>query len=325
MGNVMRVLGIVLASMLLGLVALFLLLFTICGGLKSSEGGGVLAVCLLLIAGGIGLIVFLGRGIVATRAASPGLAVQPAGATPAYVPPSAYGAAPASTYGAPMITPQTPYAPPTWAGYPPVTPPQSPYASPAPGAYAPSAPAASAPPPRPVLPLRPLAGTDLQALVGLRVCLAILILLSLGSMAFNVINFGRFGGSVAIQLTLRSILSLLPAIAVLVAVSIRNPPAGGALDAAAGFGVASILFRFGYLAFAGVFVHAISQGDYLLTMLPRLVGYSALEAGIAGLALYLRSRVGPISPAGLVVATLAFLFWEGLAQAIMTLMISALY
>src|SRR6187402_1749971 len=106
MGNVMRVLGIVLASMLLGLTGLFLLLFTICGGLKSSDGGGVLAVCLLLIVGGVGLIVFLGRGIVATRAASPGLAVPPAGATPAYVPPSAHGAAPVSTYGgAPMITP----------------------------------------------------------------------------------------------------------------------------------------------------------------------------------------------------------------------------
>ncbi len=87
MGNVVRVLGVVLASMLLGLVALFLLLFTICGGLKSADGGGVLAVCLLLIAGSIGLIVFLGRGIATARAASRGLAVPPAGATPAYVPP----------------------------------------------------------------------------------------------------------------------------------------------------------------------------------------------------------------------------------------------
>ena len=57
-------------------------------------------------------------------------------------------------------------------------------------------------------------------------------------------------------------------------------------------------------------------------MLPRLVGYSALEAGIAGLALYLRSRVGPINAATLIVATLAFLFWEGVVQAIMTAMIS---
>ena len=134
-------------------------------------------------------------------------------------------------------------------------------------------------------------------LVGLRVCLALLILLSLGLMAVNFVNFGRYGTNVAIQLTLQSILGLLPPVALLVAVSVRNPPAGAALDAVAGFGIASILFRFGYLAFAGAFVHAISQGDYLLTMLPRLVGYSALEAGIAGLALYLRSRVGPISPA----------------------------
>ena len=104
-------------------------------------------------------------------------------------------------------------------------------------------------------------------------------------MALNFVNFGRYGTNVAIQLTLQSILGLLPPAALLVAVSVRNPPAGGALDAVAGFGIASILFRFGYLAFAGAFVHAISQGDYLLTMLPRLVGYSALEAGIAGLAL----------------------------------------
>ena len=311
MGNVMRVLGIVLASMLLGLTGLFLLLFTICGGLRSSEGGGVLAVCLLLMACGVGLIVVLGRGIAATRAASAGLAVPPAGATPAYVPASAPAAAPASTYGgAPMITPQSPYGSPTSAGYP---------------AHTPPTPAASAPAPRPVLPLRLLAGTDLQALVGLRVCLAILILLSLGSMAFNFINFGRFGGSVAIQLTLRSILSLLPAIAVLVAVSIRNPPAGGALDAVAGFGVASILFRFGYLGFSGIFVSAFNQANILTAMLPRLVGYSALEAVIAGLALYLRSRVGPISPAGLVVATLAFLFWDGLVQAVMTAMMGLMY
>ena len=150
---------------------------------------------------------FLGRGIVAARAASPGLAVPPAGA-------------------------------------------------------APPAPAPSAPLPRPVLPLRPLAGTDLQVLVGLRVGLAILILLSLGSMAFNFANFGRFGSSVAIQLTLRSVLSLLPPAAVLVAVSVRNPPAGAALDAVAGFGVASIIFRFGYLGFAGVFTSVLQPDGH---------------------------------------------------------------
>ena len=212
MGNVLRVLGIVLASMLLGLVGLFLLLFTICGGLKSADGGGVLAVCLLLIAGSIGLIVFLGRGIATARAASPGLAVPPASATPAYVPP---------------ITP--------------------------------SAPAASArrPAVRRCVPSRaPTCRCSSACASASR----ILILLSLGSMAFNFVNFGRFGSSVAIQLTLRSILGLLPPVALLVAVSVRNPPAGAALDAVAGFGIASILFRFGYLAFAGVFVHGVQPG-----------------------------------------------------------------
>ena len=158
---------------------------------------------------------FLGRGIVAARAASPGLAVRrrPAVRAPparARVPPDVRGRPPARRGAA--------------AG----------------------------------VPLRPLAGTDLQVLVGLRICLAVLILLSLGSMAFNFVNFGRFGSSVAIQLTLRSVLGLLPPVAVLVAVSVRNPPAGAALDAVAGFGIASILFRFGYLGFAGVFTSGAS-------------------------------------------------------------------
>jgi hypothetical protein len=283
MGNVMRVLGIVLASMLLGLVGLFLLLFTICGGLTGSDGGGILAVCLLLIAGGIGLIVFLGRGITTTRTASQGLAVPPAGPGPGYV-----AAAP------PLEGDPQPLAP-------------------------------SAPAVRPVLPLRHLAGTDMQALVGLRVCLAIVVLLSLGSLAFNFVTFGRFGSSVAMQLMLRTILGVLPAIVVLLAVSVRNPPAGAALDAAAGFGIASIIFRFGYLAFSSAFVAAYRQADIMLAMLPRLAGYSLLEAGIAGLALYLRSRVGPISAPSLVVMTLAFLCWEGLVQAIMTALLSVMY
>lgn len=267
MGNVVRVLGIVLASMALGLAGLFLLVFTICGGLKEADGGPILAICLALIAGSIGLIVFLGRGIVAARPASPGLAVPPA------------GAAPASTHGAP----------------------------------------------RPVLPLRPFAGTDAQVLVGLRVCLAIYILVSLGSMAFNFATFSGYGGSVAVQLFLRNIVGLLPPAAVLVAVSVRNPPAGASLDAVTGFGIASIVFRFGYLGFAGVFTSVYAQADILSAMLPRLAGFSALEAGIAGLAVYLRSRVGPINAATLVVATVAFLFWEGLVQAVMTALLTMLY
>jgi hypothetical protein len=267
MGNVLRVLGIVFASMVLGLAGLFLLLFTICGGLEEPDGGVVLAVCLLLMAGGIGLIVFLGRGIVATRTAARGLAVPPVGAAPA---PSA-------------STPHT------------------------------------------VAALRPFAGTDLHVLVGLRLCLAILILLSLGSIAFNFANFGRFGSAVAVHLIMRSILSLLPPAGLLVAVSVRNPPAALALDGVAGYGVASIVFRAGYLAFAGVFTSMFSQPEFLSMMLVRVVGYSALEAAIAALAVYLRSRVAPIYGVTLIVATLAFLAWEGLLQAIMTAMISMLY
>ena len=279
MGNVLRVLGIVLASMLLGLVGLFLLLFTICGGLTGSDAGWILAVCLVVIAGCIALIVFLGRSISTNRATARGLAVPPA------VDAAAAGAAPVYTASAAQAGPV----------------------------------------------LRPLAGTDLQTLVALRVCLAILIVVSIGSMIFTFLSFGRFGSfggygsTLAMQLTLRGVLGLLPPIALLVAVSVRNPPAVVALDATGGFGIASILFRVGYLAFAGVFLEAFRTGQMALTMLPRLAGYSLLEAGIAGLALYLRSRVGPLHPAALVVATLAFLFWEGLVQAIMTTMMGLLY
>jgi hypothetical protein len=297
MGNVLRVLGIVLASMLLGLTGLFLLLFTICGGLTGSDGGGIMAVCLVLMVGAVGLIVFLGRGIVVVRAASRGLAVPPAGTTPVYGDAAAYGASSASsaeatsTDGGPMITPS---------------------------------PAASVPQARPVLPLRPFTGTDLQALVAVRIGLAIYLLLSVGSMLVTLANFSRFGNSVGIHLILRNILTVLPPIVALVAVSVRNPPAGAALDAVAGFGIASIIFRFAYSAFT-MFTPAFRQADILMTMLPRLAGYSLLDAGIAGLALYLRSRVGPIKAATLTVATLAFLFWEGLVQAIMTALISVLY
>jgi len=281
MGNVLRVLGIVLASMLLGLVGLFLLLFTICGGLTSSDAGWILAVCLVVIAGCIALIVFLGRRISTNRATARGLAVPPAV--------DASDPSAAALYG--------------------TSPPQA----------------------RPALPLRGLAGTDLQTLVALRVCLAILILLSVGSMIFTFVSIGRFGGyggygsTMVLQLTLRSILGLLPPVALLVAVSVRNPPAGVALDAVAGFGIASILFRVGYLAFAGVLLEAFRTGQLALTMLPRLAGYSLLEAGVATLALYLRSRVGPISPVALIVATIAFLFWEGLVQAVMMALLSVSY
>jgi hypothetical protein len=293
MGNVLRVLGIVVASMLLGLVALFLVLFSICGGLESSGGGGVLAVCLLLIVGGVGLIVVLGRGLAASRSTSRGLAVGPAGA------PAAYPANAPAAYSPGRAPPDAPQAPATGL---------------------PAARAAA----RPVVPLRPLGGTDLQVLIGLRIALAVYILLSVGSMVSSVANVGRYGGNVAIQLILRSILGVLPSAAVLLAVSIRNPPAGPALDAAAGMGIASILFRFVFLAFSGLFT-SLGQIPDVAFMFLRLGVFSALEAAIAGMAIYLRGRTGPLSPAALIVAVVAFLFWAGLVQAAMQALLLMMY
>ncbi|MEO5820642.1 MAG: hypothetical protein ABIT71_09055 [Vicinamibacteraceae bacterium] len=312
MGNVLRVLGIVAASMLLGLVGLFLLLFSICGGLQSADGAGVLAVCLVLIAAAIALIVFLGRGLAASRSAARGLAVAPVVAPPVVAP---------TLDGMPMITPPSPYGTPSAS---PLPPSPSAYASPSPG-YVPAAAAASVPPARPTLPLRPLAGTDLQVLMGLRIALAVYILLSLGSLAFNVASFNRFGSTVAIQLILRGVLSLLPPAAVLVALSLRNPPAGAALDAVAGMGIASILFRFGFLAVSGFFVSAAGQVPGLGFLVMRLGAYSALEAALAGMALHLRSRVAPLNPGALIVATVAFLFWDGLVQAAMQALTLLMY
>ena len=297
MGNVLRVLGIVVASMLLGLVGLFLLLFTICGGLKSSDGGGVLAVCLALIAGGIALIVFLGRGISSSRAAARGLAVAPAVPSQAYSVPPPGGAA--MPMGTPTITPPAPYGAPTF-----ITPPTA------------AAPVAAQ---RPVVPLRPLGKTDAQVLVGLRVALALYVVLSIGSTLFGAVAMNRYGHGLAVQVFLRSILGVVPAIVVLIAVSIRTPPAAAALDAAGGFGVASILFRlgtFGAMAFTPAF-SAMAGVPFLLL---RLGVYSALEALIAGLALHLRGSVGGLSIGGLAVATIAFLVWASVVQVAMQLL-----
>jgi len=267
MGNVLRVLGIVAASLLLGLVALFLLLFSICGGLESSEATWVLPLCLVLIVGTVVLIVFLGRNLAKGNAAARGLAVAPAM-------PSAAGVSPGID-GPPAI----------------------------------AAPAAVA--------TRPFAGTDQQALIALRVALILSIVLSVGSIGMTLFNFGRYGQNVALSLVLRNILGLLPPVAVLIAVSLRNPPAKGALDAAAGLALASILFRFGYLAFSSLLASSIWQATNLTWLLLNMGVYSALEAAVAGLSLHLRSRLGAISAPGLIVATIAFLFWEGLVQAVM--------
>lgn len=297
MGNVLRVLGIVVASMLLGLVGLFLLLFTICGGLKSSDGSGVLAVCLVLMVGAIALIVWLGRGLASSRAAARGLAVSPAGAPLVQpMPPAGYAAMPS---GAPTITPPSPYGAP-------------------PAMQPPVAAQGSA------VPLRPLGGTDTQVLIGLRIAQVIYVLLSFGSMVATVITTSRYGNGVAIQLLLRAVLGALPVVAVLIAVSVRTPPAGAALDAAAGFGVASILFRLGTFGFMA-FTPAFSAMPGVPFLLLRLGAFSALEALIVGLALHLRSSIWGLSLGGLAIATIAFLVWDGLIQVAMQILTALMF
>jgi hypothetical protein len=112
MGNVLRVLGIIATSMVLSLTALFLLLYSICGGFQHPGGGGWIVLGSgVIFAGGVALIVWLGRGVqaAARRPGAPGaydprLAVPPAGVAPA-----GYAAAPG--YAATPPAPRAPVAP----------------------------------------------------------------------------------------------------------------------------------------------------------------------------------------------------------------------
>ena len=170
-----------------------------------------------------------------------------------------------------------------------------------------------------------LTGTDRQVLIAIRIALAVYVLLSFGSMVYSLISFGRYSAAVSVQLILRNVLATLPYVAVLFAVSIRTPPAALALDAAAGLGIASILFRFGFLAFSGMFFSASGQLPALMILLLRLAAFTALEAAIVGMAIYLRGRVGPLKPIALIVVTLAFLLWGGMVQAVMRAVSMLLY
>ena len=284
MGNVLRVLGIVVASMVLGLVALFLVLFSICGGLESSEGGGVLAVCLLLIVGAVGLIVFLGRGLAASRSATRGLAVAPVGDTgsgdrprmPTRPRPSRAHRLPRErSRSRPRLTPPT-------------------------GRWS---------------PLRPLGGTDLQVLIGLRVALGVYILLSVGSMVFSLAELRpprqqRRDPADPAQHPRR-------AAAGRGAARREHPQSAGSSGPRRGsrhrHRVDPVPLRLPRLQRA-VLVDATQIPD-LASLFLRLAAFSALEAGIAGMAIHLRGRAGPLSPAALIVATVAFLFWDGLVQA----------
>jgi hypothetical protein len=91
MGNTARVLGIIALSLVIGTTSLFLLLFTICGGFRHAGGEEalLLAVCLLILGGGLTGIVFLARGISRAQPAVAGLPVPPApaaGAAPSIAP-----------------------------------------------------------------------------------------------------------------------------------------------------------------------------------------------------------------------------------------------
>ena len=97
MGNVLRVLGIVAASMVAGLAALVLLIFTVCGGFQhpSRESTMLLGGCLAAIGGSVTAIIALARGIKSSVPSHAGLAVPPQA-----MPSDAYPGAvlPAGTY-----------------------------------------------------------------------------------------------------------------------------------------------------------------------------------------------------------------------------------
>jgi hypothetical protein len=261
MGNVWRILGIVLISMVLGLTSLFLLLFTICGGFSSSggEGAAVVLVTGALIVCSVAGIVWLGRGIAASRTAPDGLAVAPACA----------GDGPISG-GAPA------------------------FAAPRPAQAA-------------------LAGSDLQLLIFLRILLVAAILFTLGTAATSFIRYqgAGLGSGLAIQLVFSSLFGVLPAI--LLVLTLRNPPAGLALDAIAGMGIAGILWRVISFGAYGM-LSQLANSPELATYLMRMALFTLLDAAIAGLAIALRRKVDTTTFARLIPTTAAFLVWEWLTQ-----------
>src|SRR5690242_542465 len=109
MGNVLRVIVIVLVSLAMGVAGLFLLAFTVCGGLSSRDGVGVFAVCLVVILGGMGITAFLALGLDGRRsgATSLGLAVPPSiRSAPGTDPPAAAVSAPPPLPPAPVTPPK---------------------------------------------------------------------------------------------------------------------------------------------------------------------------------------------------------------------------
>lgn len=80
MGNVLRLLAIVLISLVMGVAGLFLLVFTACGGLRTRKDVGFLAVCVAAILVGMIVTAFLALGLDGRRSTGVttlGLAVPP--------------------------------------------------------------------------------------------------------------------------------------------------------------------------------------------------------------------------------------------------------
>jgi len=258
MGNVWRILGIVLISIVLGLTSLFLLLFTVCGGFRSSggEGATVMLVCGAIFVCGVAGIVALGRGMQAARTVAAGLAVPPAAGAPP-VPGGASG----------VLVPRAPVA--------------------------------------------ALIGSDLQVLILLRILLAASILFTLGATAFTFVRYQNagFSSGLAIQLVFSSLFGVLPA--VLLMLTLRNPPAGLGLDAIAGMGIAGILFRGGtFVTFDILRSGMLNLPEFLV----RMALFTLLDLALAGLAIAVRRKVDTTTWARLLVTTAAFLIWEWLTQ-----------
>jgi hypothetical protein len=255
MGNVWRILGIVTLSIVLGLTSLFLLLFTVCGGFRSSggEGAAVVLVCGAIFVSGVAGIVWLGRGIAASRQAPEGLAVSP-------VQPGG-----------------------------------------APGVAATRAVQA------------PLAGTDLQLLIFLRILLVAAILFTIGASAMTFIRYqgAGFSQGVAIQLVFSSIIGVMPA--ALLVLTLRNPPSGVALDLIAGMGIAGILWRAITFTTYGILSQLASSPEFAMFVM-RAALFTLLDAAIAGLAIAVRRKVDTSTFARLIATTAAFLIWEWLTQ-----------
>jgi uncharacterized membrane protein YvlD (DUF360 family) len=96
---------------------------------------------------------------------------------------------------------------------------------------------------------------------------------------------------------------------------LRNPPPGLGLDAAAGMSIASILFRALFFGYALLATPMLARMSSLPTYFLWLGLYTVVELVVAGMALRVRSCLGPLNPGALILAIFGFLCWEGFVMA----------